>query len=52
MNEEIEECPKCLGTGDKLHSKDNVPCSFCNGKGKVENIMYDAFIHNNYNYLQ
>lgn len=51
MDEEIEECPKCLGTGNKLHTKDNVVCSFCNGTGEVESILYQGFIHNNFNFL-
>ena len=47
--DEIEECPNCLGLGEEYdrRKKQSKTCHLCNGKGIVDEIIADAYIHNN-----
>lgn len=46
MEEEIE-CPNCIGSGEEYNKRYNkaVACKLCNGDGKVNDIIYSAYIN-------
>lgn len=49
MQNNEEECPKCLGIGEVMESKktkgfEYKTCSLCNGSGYVNNQIADDFI--------
>ena len=45
--DEIEECPNCLGLGEEYdrRKKQSKTCHLCNGKGIVDEIIANAYIH-------
>ena len=49
MKEEKMECPHCLGIGEEYNrrTKQGKLCHLCNGNGTVDEIIADAYIHNN-----
>ena len=48
MNEELEDCNKCLGTGENFSFKKNKndsKCPLCKGEGQVPNIINTGYIN-------
>lgn len=42
--EELTECPQCLGVGTIFNGGDVEECSFCEGKGEVNEDKSNYFI--------
>lgn len=47
MNENKEDCPNCLGTGEEFNRrrKKGKSCHICKGEGTVDEIIADAYLH-------